>query len=236
MDGAGPDVGRGLFVDLTSADHTGGTLVGIDIDGWVADAQAEDIALRLPDFYAADGDIHLFLADNTANIIEAAGNVYLQVPLASNIFFQHTTGNVTIFDFDFIVPAGTSGEYLEIDVSSMQAMDNAGGDIVRALYLDLTSADHTGGTLHGLSIDNDTEDADAFESAIWLSDEWDGHITMQSFDAAPADNPPAGAIALFIDDNADYSGGGGNDCALVARDAGGAVDTIATLVLNGACP
>jgi hypothetical protein len=41
---------------------------------------------------------------------------------------------------------------------------------------------------------------------------------------------------MFVDDNADYSGAGGNDCVLAMIDSAGTITVVATMVLNGACP
>ena len=49
MDGAG-DVFRGIYVDVTSADHTNGTFFGIVLDLNAQDAQAEEVAINITGF------------------------------------------------------------------------------------------------------------------------------------------------------------------------------------------
>jgi hypothetical protein len=61
-------------------------------------------------------------------------------------------------------------------------------------------------------------------------------MTFTDIGARPLNNSPAGNIGMFVDGNADYSGGGGNDCILGLIDSTGAIDIVTTIVLNGACP
>lgn len=110
------------------------------------------------------------------------------------------------------------------------------GDTQYAIFADITSADHTGGALYGAYMLNDVEDADAFEGALLLSGEWDGHIVTDALDFVPSDDPPAGHVMYYTSDAADWSGGGGNDCSFIMHDASGTTVVVATVVLNGACP
>lgn len=61
-------------------------------------------------------------------------------------------------------------------------------------------------------------------------------LVLRAGSTAPTYTPAAGSVSFHVDDNVDYSGGGGNDCAFISRDHTGNVTTIAVLVLNGACP
>lgn len=62
----------------------------------------------------------------------------------------------------------------------------------------------------------------------------DGGIFVSQ--AALLGNPPPGMVTLYVSQAADYSGGGGNDCYVVARQADGTEVGVTELVLNGPCP
>ncbi|GAF87292.1 unnamed protein product, partial [marine sediment metagenome] len=117
------------------------------------------------------------------------------------------------------------GNYVEMLATSMSVMD--GADTVRGLFINITNVAHTGNDndLHAIAVDAITGDADAYETGIHLGSGVDTHITFTPAGDLPPgadDYPDTGDIGLFVDDNDDYSGGGGNDCALVLIDSTGA--------------
>lgn len=217
----GTDTVRGLFIDLVNAAHTGAAtvVVGMDIDGIVEDVSTLEYGVRV----GSGWDFSLYAAGPMS--FGSSGGLY-------------TFGNAAGAQFlaiDGNAAAGASHDGFDLEVAA-GVMD--GTDTTRGIFVDLTNANHTGAgnLVYGIAVDNITEDADAFESAATLGSGFDAHITMVERGGAFADNPPAGAVAIFLDDNADWSGGGGNDCALVAQTSAGATVVIATVVLNGVCP
>jgi len=217
----GTDTEIGLTIDIENADHTGATniLRALYIDGITADAQATERAITIGHDW--DRDIQL---NNTT---------------------RGELGYIDSFrivdeDAGFLFDFGNSSArgYNAFNVSLAPINEMNGSDAQAGIRIGFTNANHTGADnyLRGIWIDSIVEDPDAYETGISIGNGFDGHITILANAAVYADNPPAGAIALFIDDNADWSGGGGNDCAIVAKDSTGATDVITVLVLNGACP
>lgn len=211
---------RGLFIDLTTDTSTdGGEFVGVEI-GAITTRASLEYGLRI----GAGWDANLYFADTTATVRYAtAGVLAFQDPGASAVF--------TLRD---IPAAGTANDLMELD-ATLSAMDGS-GDLFRGLVINLTNANHTAGVLYGAAVLSDTPDPQVTEGAYYADSDWDFHMVFEATDMSTVANPPASHIGFYVDDNTDWSGGGGNDCALVARDSGGATDVIATLVLNGACP
>jgi len=211
----------GLFVVALAIFAIGETLVAQRGD-WPSTKAVQ----ALKGLIDAAGDITTFTLGASPSMI------YLD---ADSLAFRDTSSDHVITFADVPDLTGSdSTEALVTIAATLGIMD--AGDTQYAVFADITSADHTGGSLFGSYMLNDVEDADAFEGAYYASAEWDGHYVMQSLDASPSDNPPAGAGMLYLDDNTDWSGGGGNDCSLVLHDAGGNTVVVATVVLNGACP
>lgn len=211
----------GYHIDINgTANHTGGTVVALKLDNETNDAQSRDIGIQFDVGFDED--------------MVFVGSGVIELPTNGRLQFRDPTGNSNTSIW--AAPAAGESRDLLLAIHSLTAMDSA-DDIVRGILLAFTSADHTNGFMYGSYMLNDVEDADAFEGAYYASAEWDAHMVMQSFDSSPSDDPPSGAVAFFVDDNADYSGGGGNDCALVARDAAG-VNTLVVIIgtVNTACP
>ena len=235
------DTVRGLFVDLTNADHTGvnNILYGIEVDTIVQDAQANEWGIRV----ASGWDYSLVLEDAvTAEIlfnvtgalshIRSLGGLTLgdgSSASAISAQFNSFPDAVANYADTFMVGVGDGTD-------TIAAMDN--NDVYAMLEIDFTNANHagTGNVLQGIYIDTIVGDPDAYETAMRLGGGFDTHITFIETGATPPDNPPAGQVAMFVDDNADYSGGGGNDCILGMIDSAGTITIVATLILNGACP
>lgn len=264
MDAVGGDIINALYVNLTNANHTGGTLNGLNLTLDAGDAQATENALS----FSANWDNDIFFTTSGTVAVTNGGAISWQANSTTRMQLDTTgsaeefsvltaTGLLNTFQvlvgttatqitptgtasegqytFDNVPAAGASGT-MALFAGTLTAMDAAGGDIVRGLYLDLTNANHTGGALYGTHLELDTGDAQAYESALSLSGAWDTHITFTEIGASPPNNPPTGQVAMFVDDNADYSGAGGNDCILGIIDSAGAIDIVTTIVLNGACP
>ena len=162
------DTQNGLFINLANADHTGGNVYGLNIDGIVADPQAEEAAV----FIGATWDIDIHFGSATALI---------------NWF---ETGNLTISDYGgdigFVLsdmPDYGAGDFtsyaaeLDVTVDTMDAGDLQGG-----LFLDMVSAGHTGGVLYAFRIDNVTNTA-ATEQAIRIGSGFDEEIVFIDTDS-----------------------------------------------------
>jgi hypothetical protein len=222
------DTMQGLLIDFTNADHTGTSnfLYGLEIDGITGDAEAIEYAINIGAGWDAE------IAFSTVGRLRS-NNVEL-------FTMDYTSVGTTKFVFGVSgTHTGTSSNDFMLLNPTIGAVD--GSDAFALLSLDVTNADHTGtgNDFYAIQVDDITEDADAYETAMMLEGGWDTHITLFETGQQPAaaqDYPPTGAIGIFLDDNADYSGGGGNDCALLGIDSAGNVTVIATFVLNGACP
>lgn len=118
---------------------------------------------------------------------------------------------------------------------TLAANDNA-NDQRNVMQIDVDIPNGSAGLVTGIWIDEVTDDVDTIDSAILIEGGWDSAITIFERGGVATSNPLTGSIYIYLDDSADYSGGGGNDCCLIARDNGGTNTIIATIVLNGACP
>jgi hypothetical protein len=247
LDGAG-DYVRGIQLDLTNADHSAGNVYGIDLDIDAGDAEASEYAIHITDNWDVEiyGDDEVIItAADGMNLNYRSGGVFSIKEGGNNIISHSGSLDTLTIRPDGIaaggqlqmIDVGAAGDSFDLNTytATLAAMDGA-GDLVRGWFFNVTNADHSAGNYYGLEIALSANDPDAFETGLFLGPNFDTHITMEAAAASPADNPPAGTIGLYIDDQTDWSGAGGNDCALIARDSGGATDVIATLVLNGACP
>jgi len=165
------DVQNGIFVNLANADHTGGNVYGLNIDGIVQDPQAEEAAV----FIGATWDADIHFGSATA------------------MMWWFETGNLTIQDYggdmQFIlrdVPAvSASADLMELDATTVQV---DAGDTIRGLFIDLvTDAATTGGLFVGLDIDGITARA-AAEYAVQIGPGWD--IDIRFTDGTPLLNYP----------------------------------------------
>ncbi len=207
-------------IDITNANHTGGTLVGLFLELDLADAQADEVGIQ----FGAQWDTDIFWA--SAGLNEWTSNSY--------VLFRDAGNDARMYLRD-VPAAGASEDIFEFDAQSVGAMNSA-DDLIRVLYIDVTTPNHSNGSLYAAYFDLSSNDPQAFEGGLFINGGFDSHIVMEAAAASPADLPPSGSIGYFTDDQSDWSGGGGNDCALVAVDSSGATDLIATIVLNGPCP
>jgi hypothetical protein len=221
MDGS--DTFRAFRIDVENVDHTGGansnTLIGLDIDGIVGDADALEYALR----FGTGWDAHIW-DDGTGLDIGSDG---ARIDFVSPSF-------ATIFKFDMVMNSGFDQQMMDVN---MTIGIMTGSNTVNGILLDFVNADHTssGNALYGINFDTIVEDDEAYEAPIRFPSGWDAHFIMQSLTSAPAENPPADAVAYITDDNADYSGGGGNDCAFIAIDDAGGITVIALIRTDAGC-
>jgi hypothetical protein len=237
----GTDLVRGLYVNLTNVNHTNGFMYGLDVGGITPDANSGEFAIGIQTgwdvgVYFTDGDSHATAAiyglGNFFHLRQATGVFSFGDGTRAGGLFSLDTNNfpdaVADYADSFLVRVGAG--------ATVAVMDN--NDVYSMLTVDFTNANHTGtgNVLQGLYVDSITGDADAYETVMRLGGGWDTHITFIETGASPPDNPPTGQIGMFVDDNADYSGGGGNDCILGLIDSTGAIDIVTTIVLNGACP
>jgi hypothetical protein len=159
--GVGGDVARGIFLDMSNANHTdagtGNVVYGLDIDGIVGDPQATETAINIGDGW--DYDINF--ADTSAIILQenlTAFYSFVGNAAAGTAFHRFTWGN--------------SGWFTGRDLMSVTATTTAmnGTDTMRMLFLDVTNANHTGAgnTLSLLEFDAITGDANANLNAILI--------------------------------------------------------------------
>lgn len=209
----------------TNADHTGAnnTLTGLNLWGIIGDDQASEYAIQA----GVGWDAHLW--GNTSVLMMGSDLDYIS-------FLDQTFGVVFAYDLEHNPTANHQWMTINAESDVMTGNDY----VQRGIFIDIDNANHTteGGDnfLAAIAVDGITGDADAYETVLDLGGGFDTHITFTEVGATPPDNPPAGQVAMFVDDNADYSGGGGNDCILGMIDSTGNITIVATLVLNGACP
>lgn len=180
MDAAGGDIVRGLFVDIANANHTGGSVYGIHIDGVVQDDQATEYGLLIGDGSAVNWDEHIYI-DSGANAtfpaeigfpsggglrLHDGGNAIqlnLRASTAPTFRAQFTGGGG---DIDHGVMQLVDLEY------TVAAMDNA-TDTREALAIDVGTANHSAGTVYGINVEGITGDPDSTETAINIAGGWD---------------------------------------------------------------
>ena len=233
----GTDTVRGLYIDLLNANHGGATnfLYGLDIDGIVADPDATESAINIGDGW----DREIYFEGMSPEIRFPDGGILTMTMtsgggatrLAINTSTTRTVG------------ADWVGSVIDIDhglttfmslTPTLAANDNA-NDQRNVLLIDIDIPNGSAGLINGINIDGVTDDTDTIDSAIFIEGGWDYALTITDRGGVATNNPLTGTAGIFMDDDADYSGGGGNDCAIVAREAGGTNVVIAILVLNGAC-
>ncbi len=216
------DTLQGLKIDISgTANHTGGDVVALEITNQTNDGQSANYGIRIADTF--DTEI-AFLGTVTSMTYLNGGNFTIQD--------QGAGAKFTLRD---IPVAGTANDLMELDVT-LSIMD--GSDTFRGIVANITNADHTSTSnlLYGIAAHNSLADDQAYESAFYADTDWDAQLTLAVLDVIPANDPPAGHVAIYLDDNSDYSGGGGNDCVLMVSDTNGANTILATINLNGACP
>lgn len=186
----GSDTIRGLFVDLTNADHSGASniLYGIDVDTITGDAQATEIGIHVASGW--DYDLGLqkgtYIYDNTnyfnidATGHSGTGHVKINAKSGgggSNIEFWY--GAAARYVFESQPGAGSGGTMLDLgNGQSLTAMN--GSDTVNLLHINIANADHSGSTnvLNGINIGAITGDAQASEYAINIGSGWDQNIRL----------------------------------------------------------
>jgi hypothetical protein len=208
MDAVGGDVVRGFFIDLLNANHAGGTLYGLDIDGIVGDPQATetainigagwDVGLQLDDGSATDdnitfgagGDAQMFWQDAGAQLVidtdatAAAGlDLYVNATSTSNIL---ASGGVSDIIYDPLNAVDAGFVYLALNILAVNATN--GNDIITVLEIDWNETDWATATetLNGINIDAIAQDAQGTYNAINIGDGWDYAITVP--DGGAADN------------------------------------------------
>lgn len=179
MDGS--DTVRGLFVDLTNADHTGSgnSVYGLSFGAFSADAHANEFAIHI----GSGWDYGLQIGQATSAAISlAGGNNYEHIQYATHGTFGDGTRTgahaLSLFPFPDAVAdfADTYMVGVGDGTDTIAAMD--GSDTYAMLKIDFTNADHTGAsnTLVGLDIDTIVGDADASEYGLRIGSGWDQNI------------------------------------------------------------
>jgi len=217
MDSA-EDIFRGLSINFTNVDHTDGTVIALSIGSITGDPNADEYAFDIEAGY-----------DDTFRT--ASTMSFLSLGTGTYIFNDAAGGNRLVFDLNAV----KNDQYVAVG-DTLSIMD--GDDEIIGVQVNMTNADHTGtGNVWAAFKTTDfSEDPDAFETGLLIGNGLDAHWVVNSLTAAPADFPPDQHIAFVVDDNVDYSTGGGNDCAFIAIDDTGNVTVIAILVTDGACP
>jgi len=233
------DLFKGLFIDIANANHTAAVtrpaLYGIDVDLDTGDAQADEYGIHITGTGTWDEGM---LFDDAGTIAVATGG---------NLSLHDPTG-LTILDIETdaarVYGIGGAGTVIDIDhgitsfmslTPTLTANDNA-SDQRNALLIDVDVPNGSAGLVNAINIDSITDDINTLDAAIFVEGGWDAAIAITERGSAATANPLTGTIWIFLDDSADYSGAGGNDCWLIARDAGGTNNMLFQITLNGACP
>jgi hypothetical protein len=240
-----------LSLDWNETEFTAdaATLSGLNVQGITADASATSYGINIGDGW--DEEIHFagataLIDSDGAITFRATGNTVAVNNGSANLFYVADSldtiamipdgtvanGSLTIID------AGAAGS--STDMASFQftplAHDGA-GDISTTVHIThVINAGSTAGLNNAIEIASATDEVNTVDSAIYVGAGWDYALTITEINDAADNNPPAGTVGIFLDDSADYSGAGGNDCWLILRDAGGNNHEIVEVVLNGACP
>jgi hypothetical protein len=184
----GADIFRGLNVALTNADHTGGIVYGIDVQGITGDAQATESAIIV----GAGWDVVLSTAkvpgattptfnftDATVGFIGlSAKDWYEIVDLGDEFYWQHDLGPSTIMKLSSDpFNQAASSTVLEIE-AAVTAMD--GSDTKSIFVVDVVNPDHTGSSnvLNGILVDGITADGQATERAASIGSGWEVDIYL----------------------------------------------------------
>ncbi len=112
-----------------------------------------------------------------------------------------TVGGALVMDWEDTNAAGTGADLVTIS-STMGIMDS-GDDVVRFLYVDIDSVDHTGGNIIGSEMDLDTADPNAVGTAYLATGAWD--YTIRQTGTAFAMLPAAEVGALVYCTNCDLA-------------------------------
>lgn len=152
-----------IYVEGNSANHTGGTIVGLDFGPSTADAQASEYGIRFPS-NGYDQEIKFAGALNMqgTNVTDS-----LLLDMGADYFF----GSPPL--------SGVGGDLMTI-TATLNAMN--GGDDVRGLVVGIVNADHTVGSnsLTGIEVAGITGDAEATEYGILVGTDWDKALVLQS--------------------------------------------------------
>lgn len=207
--------------------------------------------------FAVDGTREAFITDDTLRVIGTGtaaftalavgndGNTGFYAIGADNLGFS--AGGALYLDIHGeaarVSNIDIAGTVLDIDEGitagvtmspTLTANDHA-NDQRNVLLIDIDIPNGSAGLVNAINIDAVTDDVNSLDSAIMVEGGWDSALTIFNRNAVASANPLTDSIWIFLDDSADYSGGGGNDCAIVAREAGGTNVAMAIMVLNGAC-
>jgi hypothetical protein len=225
------------FIDITAftdSNHTGATNVlnGINIGAITSpDANANHVAVNIGSGW--DSDIKF--ADTSGSVVFATGGTLS--------FAGGSNGG------SFLLTDGGSGEHVSlrgaIDVAASRGFvirfaptAANGDDVYSALaWWPFTDTNHTGTgnivTMVEAGVIT-TPDTNAIHAAVYQGAGWDafGLLDVTGTSWAATDNPPAGTVALFVQEGVLSSA----DCELVARLANGTEIVVASLVTNNVCP
>jgi hypothetical protein len=117
---------------------------------------------------------------------------------------------------------------------TLTANDNA-NDQRNVLLIDVDVPNGSAGLVNAINIDAVTDDVNTIDSAIFVEGGWDSALTMIDINRVASSNPLTGTVYMYVTDATDHDGGG-NDCAVVFRDAAGNENGYIIIVNNAACP
>jgi len=188
------DSQAGLYIDIENAVHTGGTINGIHIDGVAPQVSAER-AIQIDSGW--DTGIRF---DNSGAFEISFAAADSGISYVDSLRFQDG-GGAAVLTLRDVPAAGTANDLMELDVT-LSAMDGA-GDIFQGFFVDITSADHTNGSLYGVNVDLDVADAQATETAYLATGAWD--YTLRQTGVVFADLPAAAVGAMVYCTNCDLA-------------------------------
>jgi len=187
-----------LKLELTNANHTGGTVNGFLIGAITGDAQATEAGISIESGWDVDilgvttdlimgaGADRLTLTENDGLEITGIATANLGSADATTLRLTADRNNDEIalilrglglgldtYEFTGTTPANRDF----IQASWIQSV-TAAGQTGSGINLVVTEANHTGGTLNGFNLGTITGDADSTENAINIGTGWDYGLTL----------------------------------------------------------
>ena len=228
--GAGQTV-VGLQINVDPIDVAAGTVYGLHIPTQDSDDSSEQgAALAIGDWSGGNPLRDVIFTKSLGNS-EIASNTGLNWILDEDntqgvntqVFWNESTTAVTsLVNYDFSAQIGTmngSDTYVGLQLNAFQSTNPTG----------------SGNNVRMFAADSIVNRSGAVQTSFFTHTGYDYFAQMFAGTTTPPD-PGTNTVGFFIDEGTDRVGGGGNDCALVARLSDGTELNIAILVTDGGCP
>ena len=221
-----------LNLELTNANHTGGTVNAINVAAITGDAQATENALNIAAGF--DNAINATIATGDTWVVGSDGvvastgyapiystvdgnTISLRTDFGTDSLFGVSVSSIDTFAFTSTPNAAVDFMQLNATISIL-----TGAEVTNVLNLVSTNANHTGGTLNGINVAAITGDAQATETAINIGSGWDYGLSILADGSATTNAITLGAsqtadVQLYFDGSAfviDANGTTGNDVTI----------------------